>query len=160
MASKILRLCLFSGLVLLGACSGRIGEPTFASVRTTPVAAGLSRVYFYRVFEPYESLARPSIYLNGRPVAVSEPGGAFFRDVAPGAYEISVFSPGIYPDQFKTVLLRPGDTLYVRIESLRNWYRGFNWEKDTFVVSLVGASEAEAEMASLRYTSQLDEALQ
>jgi len=43
--------------------------------------------------------------------------------------------------------VRPGDTLYVRIESLRNWYRGFNWEKDTFVVSLVSESEAEAEMA-------------
>jgi hypothetical protein len=151
MPSKILHTCLIAVLVLLGACSGQIREPVFASVRTTPVAADLARVYFYRAFEPYESLARPLIYLDGRSLAVSEPGGVLFRDVEPGAYEISVFSPGIYPNQFKNVLLSPGDTLYVRIESLRNWYRGFNWEKDTFVVSLVGETEAEAEMASLRY---------
>jgi len=50
---------------------------------------------------------------------------------------ISVFSPGLYPNQFKKVLLHPGETIYVRIDSLRNWYRGFNWENDTFVVSLV-----------------------
>jgi len=153
MPSKILRTCLIASLVLLGACSGRIREPVFASVRTTPVAVDLARVYFYRAFEPYESLARPLIYLDGRSLAVSEPGGVLFRDVEPGAYEISVFSPGIYPNQFKKILLRPGDTLYVRIESLRNWYRGFNWEKDTFVVSLVSESEAESEMASLRYVT-------
>ncbi len=138
-------------LVLLAACSGRIREPVFASVKMTPVRADLARVYFYRAFEPYESLARPLIYLDGRSLAVSEPGGVLFRDEEPGAYEISVFSSGIYPNQFKKILLRQGDTLYVRIESLRNWYRGFNWEKDTFVVSLVSESEAEAEMASLRY---------
>ena len=138
-------------LVLLAACSGRIREPVFASVKMTPVRVDLARVYFYRAFEPYESLARPLIYLDGRSLAVSEPGGVLFRDEEPGAYEISVFSSGIYPNQFKKILLRQGDTLYVRIESLRNWYRGFNWEKDTFVVSLVSESEAEAEMASLRY---------
>jgi hypothetical protein len=152
MPSTILRTSLIASLaLLLGACSGRIGEPVFASIRTTPVAADRARVYFYRAFEPYESLARPMIYLNAKSLAVSEPGGVLWRDVEPGAYEISVFSPGIYPNQFKDVLLRPGDTLYVRIDSLRNWYRGFNWEKDTFVVSLVGESEAEDEMASLRY---------
>jgi hypothetical protein len=151
MPSKILRTCLIAALVLLGACSGRIREPVFASVRTTPVAADLARVYFYRAFEPYESLARPLIYLDGRSLAVSEPGGVLFRDVEPGAHQISVFSPGIYPNQSKNILLRPGDTLYARIESLRSWHQGFTWERDTFVVSLVGESEAVAEMASLRF---------
>jgi len=150
-ASKILRASLFGVLVLLGACSGRTREPVFASVRTTPIAADLARVYFYRAFEPYESLARPWIYLNGKALTVSEPGGVLFRDVRPGAYDISVYSPGIYPNQFKQVVLRPGDTLYVRIDSLRNWYRGFNWERDTFVVTLIGESEASVEMAALRY---------
>jgi hypothetical protein len=151
MPSKILRTGLIASLVLLGACSGQIREPVFASITTPLVAADLVRVYFYRAFEPYESLARPAICLDGKALAVSEPGGVLFRDVEPGAHEISVFSPGIYPNQFKNVILRRGDTLYVRVESLRNWYRGFNWEKDTFVVSLVGESEAEGEMASLRY---------
>ena len=151
MPGKILRRSLIAALVLLGGCAGRTREPVFASVRTTPVRADLARLYFYRAFEPYESLARPLIYLNGTPLAPSEPGGASFRDIEPGAYDISVFSPGLYPNQFKKVLLRPGETIYVRIESLRNWYRGFNWEKDTFVVSLVDESDAQADMAGLRY---------
>ena len=108
---------------------------------------------FAAAFEPYESLAPPLIYLNGTQLAPSEPGAASFRDIEPGAYEISVFSPGLYPNQFKNVLLHPGETIYLRIDSLRNWYRGFNWEKDTFVVSLVGESDAQADMAGLRYTA-------
>ena len=151
MPGKILRHSLIAALVLLGGCAGHTREPVFASVRATPVRADLARVYFYRAFEPYESLARPPIYLNGMPLALSEPGAASFRDIAPGGYEISVFSPGLYPNQFKKVLLHPGETIYVRIESLRNWYRGFNWEKDTFVVSLVSESDARADMAGLRY---------
>src|ERR1700720_1759905 len=151
MPSKILRTCLIGSLVLLNACSGRTREPVFASVKTTPVAADLARVYFYRAFEPYESLARPLIYLDGRSLAVSEPGGVLFRDVEPGDHQISVFSSGIYSNQSKNILLRPGDTLYARIESLRSWHQGFTWDGDTFVVSLVSESEAEAEMASLRY---------
>ena len=147
----LLRGTLIAALVLLGGCAGHMREPVFASVGTTPVGADRARVYFYRAFEPYESLARPLIYLNGAPLAPSEPGAASFRDVAPGAYEISVASSGLYPNQFKQVLLRPGDTIYVRIESLRNWYRGFNWEMDTFVVSLVGESDAQTDMAGLRY---------
>jgi hypothetical protein len=151
MPGKLLRRSLIAALVMLGGCAGRTSDPAFASARTTPVRADLARVYFYRLFEPYESLARPPIYLNGTPLAPSEPGTASFRDIEPGAYQISVASPGLYPNQFKEVLLRPGDTVYVRIESLRNWYRGFNWEKDTFVVSLVGESDARADMADLRY---------
>jgi hypothetical protein len=151
MPSKILRTGLIASLVLLGACSGQIREPVFASITTPPVAADLARVYFYRAFEPYESLARPLIYLDGRSLAVSDPGGVLFRDVEPGAHQISVFSSGIYSNQSKNILLRPGDTLYVRIESLRSWYQGFTWEGDTFAVSLVSEGEAEAEMASLRY---------
>lgn len=152
MPGKLLRSALIAALVLLVGCAERAREPLFTSIRVTPVRADLARVYFYRALEPYESLARPLIYLNGTPLAPSEPGAVSFRDIAPGDYEITVYSPGIYPNQFKKVLLRPGDTIYVRIESLRSWYRGFNWEMDTFVVSLVSESDAQADMAGLRYT--------
>jgi hypothetical protein len=151
MACSVARAFQISALLVLASCSARLGEADFSAVSTAPVATELARVYFYRELEPYESLARPWIYLNGRAVLISEPGGVSFRDVRPGPYEISVDSPGIYPNQFKQVVLRPGDTLYVRTESLRNWYRGFNWEQDTFVVSLIGENDARMEMAKLRY---------
>jgi len=60
---------------------------------------------FYRDYEPYESLARPWIYLNNEKVGMSEPGGVYYRDVAPGTYRIKVDSEGLYWHQFKTVTL-------------------------------------------------------
>jgi hypothetical protein len=140
-----------AAFLVLGACSGRVGEPSLSSVAVAPPAPGLARVYFYREFEPYESLSRPWIYVDGRRFAVSEPGGVSFRDVLPGSHDITVCSPGLYPDQFKSVDLRPRDTLYVRIESLRSWYRGFNWERDTFVVRLIDQGQASPEIARMRY---------
>lgn len=151
MRKEIFRGVAFGAFLVLGACSGRVSEPSLSSVGIMPPSPGLARVYFYREFEPYESLARPWIYLDGRRFAISEPGGVSFRDVRPGPHDITVFSPGLYPDQFKRVDLRPGDALYIRIDSLRNWYRGFNWEKDTFVVSLIDPGQAGMDIARMRY---------
>lgn len=154
MRRKNFRGLAIGAFLVLGACSGRVSEPSLSSVGLTPPSSDLARVYFYREFEPYESLARPWIYLDGRPFVVSEPGGVSVRDVLPGRHDITVSSPGLYPDQFKRVHLRPGDTLYVRIDSLRSWYRGFNWERDTFVVSLVDQRRAGMEIPRMRYVPQ------
>src|SRR6202041_1953290 len=97
--------------------------PRFANVAATipPVPPGAARIFFYRLLEPYETLAYTTAYLNGNPVGTAEPGAVLYRDVAPGQYLISVKSEGLYKDQFKSVVLRPGDVAYAQIESLRNW---------------------------------------
>ncbi len=105
-------------VLMLATCQGRVTEPSMASVAVTPPGSGLARIYFYRVWEPYESMARPLIYLNDAPSEISEPGGISFRDLPAGEYHISVDSPGTYPHQFKTLVLRAGDVRYVKIESL------------------------------------------
>src|ERR1700730_3643008 len=137
--------------LLLTACQGRVSEPMMASVSVAPVASGLARIYFYREWEPYESLSRPRIYLNDAPAEISEPGGISFRDLSPGEYHISVDSQGVYPHQFKTLVLRSGDIRYVKIESLRNWYRGPFWYRDTFVVELIPERQAQNEIGDMRY---------
>jgi hypothetical protein len=137
--------------LLLTACQGRVSEPMMASVSVAPVASGLARIYFYRDWEPYESLSRPRIYLNDAPAEISEPGGISFRDLSPGEYHISVDSQGVYPHQFKTLVLRSGDIRYVKIESLRNWYRGPFWYRDTFVVELIPERQAQNEIGDMRY---------
>jgi hypothetical protein len=138
--------------LMLAACQGRVSEPVMASVTVPPVAAGLARVYFYRDWEPYESLSRPRIYLNDAPAEISEPGGVSFRDLPPAEYYITVDSQGVYPHQFKTLVLRPGDTRYVKIESLINWYRGGQfWYRDTFVVELIPERQAQSEIGEMRY---------
>jgi hypothetical protein len=138
-----------AALFLLGACADR--GPNFASVTLPPVPAEMARIYFYRLYEPYESLSRQWIYLNGRETLISVPGGVATRDVPPGAYEIYVYSKGNFPNQVKHVVLRPGDALYVRVDSLRSWWGGFRYESETLIATLVGEQQARAEMASLRY---------
>lgn len=138
--------------LVLAACAGQDG-PRFAQVASTipPVAPDKARIYFLRDYEPYESLSEPRIYLNGSRVGASIPGGVFYRDVVPGQYLVSVDSTGIYWNQFKTVDLRGGATEYVKIESLRSWETGLEYEADTFVVAVMDAADGRRQAADLRY---------
>jgi hypothetical protein len=140
-------------LALLSACWGPPRELSFASVALPPVSADMARIYFYRFYQPYESLARPWIYLNRRETLISIPGAVSMRDVPPGTYEIYVYSQGDYPDQFKQVVLRPADTFYVRVDASKSWWSGLRYQRDTFVATLIGPEEARIEMAGLRYES-------
>ena len=137
------------------ACQGHVSEPSMASATIAPVSSGQARIYFYRDWEPYESLSRPLIYLNDGAVDVSEPGGISFRDLSPGEYHISVDSPGVYPHQFKELVLRAGDVRYVKIESLATWYTGLGHrhygQRDTFVVELIPERQAQSEIGQMRY---------
>lgn len=146
-----LALALGSSL-LLAACAG--GAPT-ASVSEVAdsapaVPAGEARIYFYRDYEPYETLARPAIYLNGEAVGKSEPGGVSYRDVAPGAYRIKVASEGLYWHQAKTVTLAAGQVAYAKVESLESADSG-EYERDTFVVEIAAVSDGRRQVADLRY---------
>ncbi|HKF72997.1 MAG TPA: DUF2846 domain-containing protein [Stellaceae bacterium] len=141
--------------LMLTACQGRVTEPSIASATIVPVAAGQARIYFYRDWEPYESLSRPLIYLNDTAAEISEPGGISFRDLAPGEYHISVDSQGVYPHQFKELALRAGDIRYVKVESLASWYTGRGpghlGYRDTFVVELIPERQARDEITDKRY---------
>jgi len=141
--------------LMLAACQGHATEPSIASAIATPMVSGQARIYFYRDWEPYETLSRPLIYLNDAPVDISEPGGISFRDLAPGEYHISVDSYGIYPHQFKVLVLGAGNVRYVKIESLASWYASLGHHhfgsRDTFVVELIPERQARSEIADKRY---------
>lgn len=140
-------------LLMLGACAGPPRGPAFASVALPPVPAGKARIFFYRFYEPYESLALSPIYLNRREAAVSVAGEVSTLDVAPADYEIYVYSRNDFPNAFKHVALRSGDALYVKVDALKNWGGDCFAEWPTFLATLVPAEQAQAEMAGLRYNS-------
>jgi hypothetical protein len=151
-----LRLFVAVLFLVLTACGPQ--QPFFPQVAATipPPPPNQARIYFYRDYEPYESLSRPPLYLNGQTVGVSIPGGVFYRDIPPGTYEIKVLSLGLYENQFKTVALRPGDTFYAKIESLRSWSGSDNGDlssfvSDTFVVVLISPDQARTELDLMRY---------
>jgi hypothetical protein len=66
--------------------------PPTSSVAIPPIPTGKARLWFYRDYEPYETLARPYVRLNERVAGISEPGGTFYRDVVPVRYLVTVDS--------------------------------------------------------------------
>ena len=144
-------LILFFAFILVG-CA----EPaTFGQVAATipPPASGNARIYVYRPLASFQDTAYTKIYFNGREVAPSAPGSVFYRDVPPGQYHITALSTGIYPNQFKTVTVGPGDTVYAEIQSTTSWAETMSGPSFyTFAVVIRPPAVARAQMQGLRYT--------
>jgi hypothetical protein len=112
---------------------------------------GTARIWIYRIWEPYITQATPYVRLNGAVAGISQPGGAFYRDVAPGTYTVTVDSFGVDESQFVTVAVVPGETVYVKVDA-NNWWAGMclSCERDTFYTRLVAPAMAQADMSQLR----------
>lgn len=125
--------------------------PPTSAVAIPPVPAGEARLWFYRDYEPSETLARPYIRLNEQVAGISEPGGALYRDVAPNHYSITVDSAGRDVNQFADVDVAAGEEAYAKILSLRSWLDDdcMAWGGcDTFYVRLIPAEVARAAIAA------------
>mgnify|MGYP001548074915 FL=1 len=157
MHRSLVGVALALGLALtLAGCAGssETAGPPFAQAAATlpPVPPGESRIFFYRWVQPYELQAPTTVSLNGKPTGISWVGTTFYRDVPPGTYHITVFSPGAYPNQFKTVTVAAGSTLYVRIQPMIDWSRlqcNDHCEIDTFAVMLDDQQSARQQMLPL-----------
>jgi hypothetical protein len=158
LSSGLGRACAFVLLFAIPACTQL---PSTASVAIPPVPAGEARVWFYRQFNAQESTATPYIRMNDAIVALSEPGGASYRDVPAGPYHITVDSYGEDFNQSKDVRLAPGQQLYVKIVSLRQWVAGgggggdgggeSGFGRDTFYVWLIPPEVAQGDVARSRF---------
>src|ERR1700730_13971784 len=125
--------------------------PPTSAVAIPLIPFGAARLWFYRDYEPYETLARPYVRLNEQVFGISEPGGAFYRDVAPAHYSITVDSAGRDVKQFAEVDLAAGQEAYAKILSLRSWLADdcMAWGGcDTFYVRLMPVDAARAAIAA------------
>jgi hypothetical protein len=129
-------------VALLLAMTGCARLPPTASFAIPPVPAREARIWFYRDLDPYASLATPYIRLNDAPVGVSQAGGAFYRDVPPGHYHISVDSYLADPIQTRDVDLAAGQEAYAKAMPVDHWIEGGGqdnggeYHRDTFYVWL------------------------
>ena len=145
-------------LVLLAALGACAAPPPYEQIAPTlpPLAPNMARIFVYRDYETYQSLAWVPVFLNGVRVGAVGPGYVMMRDVPPGTYDIVVASQGLYPNQDKVVVAAPGQTFYAKIETLR----GLDPSADravpltTFVVVLIDPEIARREIAHLWYIAE------
>jgi hypothetical protein len=127
---------------LLVALCGCAALPPTSAASIPPIQAGMARVWFYREDAPYVTQARPYVRMNDAIVGISEDGGAFYRDVPPGEYYVTVDSYGVDINQFPHIVVVPGQTVYLQVIGSRYWAsgggsRGSGWERPTFYVWLM-----------------------
>jgi hypothetical protein len=93
-------------------------QPSPGSMAIPPIPTGDARLWFYRDGAPHEAYQRPYLRLNGQIAGISEPNGAFYRDVPPGHYSVTVDSYlGTNFDQFTEINLSAGQETYVEVLS-------------------------------------------
>ena len=116
-----------------------------------PVAPGMARIWFYRLYEPAFSRNVANVSLNGSRVgSVSAFGRDAHYDVPPGHYHMTVANYGVEPDQSKDVDLNPGQEVYAKIvttETALSGGGGQGVHREFYTISIVPPAIALVEMA-------------
>jgi hypothetical protein len=108
--------------LLLLAAASCTPPPTAASVSIPALPPQQGRIWFYREVDTADvNTTTPYVRLNGAIAGVPDPGGAFYRDVPPGTYRITVDSEGNSPRPTQEVALVAGQQIYARIGLGGSW---------------------------------------
>jgi hypothetical protein len=136
-------------LLVVAGCSNLPGSAQVAA-SAPPVPSGQARVWFYRPWEPSESLNLAMLDMNGSYVGAVANGSAFYRDVQPGNYRIAPQSFVRDPNQERNVDIASGQQVYIKIVSLSSWGAGNsaskNFQRDAFWAWLIPPEVAQVEM--------------
>jgi hypothetical protein len=141
-------------VMLLLAITGCAQMAATSSVNIPPIPAGGSRIWFYRAADVYTGKGLPAIAANGGYVGQAELGGAFYRNVPPGHYLVTVQTVGVDLNQSANFDLSPGQEAYVKIVSLPSWDTGGDrneWARPTFYAWLIPNQVAQADVARLSF---------
>ena len=131
-----------AGSILLLAAASCAPPPTTASVAIPPIPPQQGRVWFYREVDTADqNTTTPYVRLNGGIAGVPEQGGAFYRDVSPGRYQITVDSEGMSPSPSRDAALVAGEQIYARIGLGGSW----NGQGFTIAVEPSGVGRAAIE---------------
>lgn len=118
-----------------------------------PIPQGEARIWFYRDAGPYDSQTQPYILMNGATVAVSLPRSAFYHDVWPGFYHVTVQQYLSAPEEAANINPTPGQQVYLKIVSLTDCIAGGGsgrnpgYSRPCFYVWNMPAPVAQAAMA-------------
>jgi hypothetical protein len=139
----------WAGLSVL-AIAGCAQLPAVGAGGIPPIAPREARIWVYRDQQPSLIPEVPYVRFNGAIVGVAYAGGAFYRDVLPGAYHVTVDSMGKDVDQSSDVRLAPGQEAFIAIQQLDSWYMAGAWPtaiRPTFYARLMAPGLGQAEVA-------------
>jgi hypothetical protein len=153
-ATPILRLSRELAAILLLAMTACAQPAPIAAAAIPPIPPGQARIWVYRTYEPYADHGLPAVYANGAAIGWAQLGGAFYRDVVPGHYHMTVWSIGVDFNQSSDVDLAAGQQAYIRIVSAPEWEaNGFRrtYQRPTYYAWLIQPQIAQAEVALLAF---------
>lgn len=136
-------------LLLTGAPS-LAGAPAAAQVASAP-PPGAARIWIYRDYQSYVTRSIAPVALNGAVIGYAQPeGGAFYRDLAPGRYHVTIGQQGEDVNQDAWIDLAPGQQAFVKVLGTNTWDAGGDnniYSRDTFYARVMPPQIAQAEMA-------------
>jgi Protein of unknown function (DUF2846) len=139
-----------AGSLLILSAAACISRP---ATQVAPPPSGQARIWFYRLWDPSESLNVANIDVDGVYVGSVEPGGAFYRDVNPGIYHIVPQNRYLDYNQNTNVAVVPGQQVFITVLDLTSWasaVSGSQWyvRRDAWYVRLVPPEYALAQIAN------------
>ena len=135
-------LALVAAALLAAACAS---GPKFEQVSASfpAVKPGEGRVYVYRSSSMFGAALQPTIYVNGKAVGSSKPGGFFYTDVPAGPVEVTC---GTEVEKKATFVIGERETRYVKTTV------GFGILVGRVYPELVDNATAATEMRDASYT--------
>ncbi len=136
---------LFTLLLVISSCA-TVGSSSISRDEIPSLSENRSRIFFYRTSLFFGSGMKPPIFLNGNKVGISSSGTAFYVDVAPGKYTVSV-AKIIYPGSEGRVdfEVHENEVVYVK-----TWTGGSSFAGRTNI-GVVSPETAEKEIKDLKF---------
>ena len=146
------RLATLAAGAMLLACAGCRAPPVTATVAVPALPPQLARIWFYRDPNIYDGPTTPYVRLNDAVIAAAAPGTAFYRDVPPGRYLITVDSLRPAFDRGQIVDIAEGRELFAKVMSLggpavQGGLQGSGFHRDTFYLWFYAPEAARAQIA-------------
>jgi hypothetical protein len=101
--------------LLVIALSGCAQLPMVGAGGVRPIPQQQARIWVYRDLESSMIPAVPFVRFNGLIAGAANQGGAFYRNVLPGSYHVTVDSLGTDVNQSSDVNLAVGQEAYIHI---------------------------------------------
>ena len=124
-------------VVLTGCAVGDLYQDVKKDI--PPIAANMSRIFIYRVNDPYLAIATRQFVLDGKPIADVLYGTSFYYDTTPGTHRIKFNNP----PQTLRITIPPGQTIYLEYFTIA----ADNTDKSTSI-RMVSRERAEREMVN------------